>query len=134
MQICIQKDASTIVDNAFSDFQHLLLTKRGNNESFRNFESRFASSIAKMKSYSSKASPESLRAFILLSNSNIDAIYRIKIRPSATSHDAESASSLISEELMDSVTYDPIASVLRQCDSHKIYSTDTLVANSSSFP
>ena len=35
---------------------------------------------------------------------------------------------------MNSVTYDPIASVLRQCDSHKTSTTDTLHANSFSFP
>ena len=34
---------------------------------------------------------------------------------------------------MDSVTYDPIASVLRQYDSQKTYSADTLLANSVTF-
>ena len=57
-----KKDALTIVSNAYSDFQNLLLTKRGNNESFRNSESRFATAIAKMKSHSSKTLPESLTA------------------------------------------------------------------------
>ena len=129
-----KKDALTIVSNAYSDFQNLVSTKRGNNESFRNFESRFTASIAKMKSHSSNALLESLTDFMLLSNSNNDANQRISILASATSHNDVSASPLTNEQLIDSVKYDPIASVLRQCDSRKTSSTDTLHANSFSFP
>ena len=129
-----RKDALAVVSYAYSDFQNLLSTKRGNNESFRNFESLSGAAIAKMKSHISKAFPESLTAFMLLSNSNVDANQRISILSSATSNNAESASTLTNEHLMDSVTYDQIASVLRQCDSHKTSSTDTLNADSSSFP
>ena len=32
-----KKNALTVVSNAYSDFQNLLLTKRCNNEDFRNF-------------------------------------------------------------------------------------------------
>ena len=41
-----KQDALTIVRNAYSDFQDLLSTKRGYNESFRNFEYRFAAAVA----------------------------------------------------------------------------------------
>ena len=89
MQISIyKKDALTIVSNAYSDFQNLLSTKRGINESFRNFESRFAAAIAKMKSHSSEALTESLTAFMILSNSNVDANQQISDLSSATSHNA----------------------------------------------
>ena len=71
---------------------------------------------------------------MLLSNSNIDANQRISILSSATSHNTESTSFFKNEQLMDSVTYDPIASVLRQCDSEKSHSWDTFRANSASFP
>ena len=79
------KNALTIV-KATSD---TLLTKCGNNESFRNFEWRFAAAIAKMKSHSSNALHEFLTAFILLSNRNVDTNQRISVLSSATSHDAE---------------------------------------------
>ena len=72
-----------------------------------------------MKSHSSKALPESLTAFMILPNSNVDANQRISILSSATSNNAESASTLTNEQMMDSVTYDPIASVLCQRDSQK---------------
>ena len=99
-----RKDALTAVSNAYSDFRNPLLTNRGNNESFRHFESWFAASIAKMKSNSSNAFPESLMAFMLLSDNNIDADQRISILSSATSPNTESASTLTNEQLMDSVT------------------------------
>ena len=62
---------------------------------------------------------------MLLSNSNIDANQRMPILSSATFLNPESASTLTSEELMDSGTYYLIAPVLRQCDSQKSYSTET---------
>ena len=68
-----KKDALTIFSNAYSDFQKLSSTKRGNNESFRNFESRFVAAIAKMNFSSSKALLGSLTAFMLLSNSYVGA-------------------------------------------------------------
>ena len=129
-----KQDALTIVSNAYSDFQDLLSTKRGYNENFRNFESRFAAAVAKMKSYSSQALPESLTAFILLANSNIDVNQRISILSASTSHSSYPGSSPTNESLMAAIRYDPIASVLRQCDSNKLYSTSTLHANSSAFP
>lgn len=74
-----KNDALAIVSNAYSDHQNILLTKRGINESFRNFESWFAATIVKVKSWSSNALSESLTGFMLLSKSNIDANQRISI-------------------------------------------------------
>ena len=47
-----KKDALTIFSNADSEFKELLLTKRFNNASFRNFETRFTAVIVKMKYHS----------------------------------------------------------------------------------
>ena len=56
---CLYKTyALTVVRNAYSDFQNLLLTKSGKNESFRNFESRFTPAGARIKSDSRNALPE----------------------------------------------------------------------------
>ena len=116
-----KQDALTIVSNAYSDFQDFLSTKRGYNESFRNFECRFSAAVAKMRPYSSQALSESLTAFILSANSNINVNQRISILSASTSHSSYPGSSPIKESLMASIRYDPIASVLRQCDSNKLY-------------
>ena len=129
-----KQNVLTIVRNAYSGFQDLLSTKRGYNEIFRNFECRFAAAVAKMKSYSIQAQPQSLTAFMLLANSKIDVNQRISILSASTSHSSRPGSSPTNESLITSIRYDPIASVLRQRDSNKLYSTSTLHANSSTFP
>ena len=129
-----KEDALTVTSNAYNDFQNLSLIKCGNNESFRNFEWWSATAEAKMKSKSCNALHESLTAFMLLSNSNVDANQRISILSSATSPDTESTSTLTNEQLMDSVTFDPIVSIIRQCDSQKSHSLNTLRDNYASFP
>ena len=57
MQSLYKKYALTIVSNAYTYFQNLLSTKQGSHEIFRNYESRFAASISKMKSHGNKALP-----------------------------------------------------------------------------
>ena len=108
-----KKGALTAVSNAYTDFPCSPLTKRGSNESFHNFESRFAAATAKMKSHGSMTLPESLAAFILLANTNIDTNQRISIFSAATSHSQNSERTTSDDELIDSVKYDPIASIFR---------------------
>lgn len=129
----VQKYGLNVVINAYSGFQNPLLTKLENNKSFRNLESRFVAAVAKIKSHSGNALHQSLTALMLLHNSNIDANQPISVLSSATSHNTESTSTLINEQLMYSVTNDLIASVLHQCDFQKSCSSDTLRANSTSF-
>ena len=72
-----------------------------------------------MKSYGSTKLPESLTAFMPLANSNIDTTQRMSIPSAVTPHSQNSESTASDEELMDSVKYDPIASILRQFDTSK---------------
>ena len=65
-------------------------TKRGPNENFQNFDSRFAATIAKMKSHGSRTLHESLTGFILSSNRSVDVNQRISILPAGTSHSNDS--------------------------------------------
>ena len=44
-----KRNAINVVSNAYSDFVNLLSTKRGCNENFESFESRFAAADAKME-------------------------------------------------------------------------------------
>ena len=87
-----------------------------------------------MKSYGSMTLPESLTAFMLLTNSNIDTTQRISILSAATSHSQNSENTASDEELMDSFKSYPIASILRQSDTSKSSSLDTLRANSAALP
>ena len=53
-----KKDALSIDSYANSDFLTLLSTKRGNSESYQNFESRFAAAVSKLNSHASNNLPE----------------------------------------------------------------------------
>ena len=49
---CVYKrDALAVVSDVYQDFMTLLTMKRGNNESFMNFESRFAAQISKFNAH-----------------------------------------------------------------------------------
>jgi len=72
------------VSEVFRDFTDLMAVKRGQTESFRNFEGRFAAQVAKFHAHSDDVKlPESLIAFMLLGNSNIDSGQRISVLASA---------------------------------------------------
>ncbi len=79
-----KRDALSVVSTVYGDFLNLLSTKRGPNEAFRNFESRFAAAISKFKSHSASALPKSLTAFMPLVNSAIESNQRISILAAAT--------------------------------------------------
>ena len=83
-----------------------------------------------MKSHGSMTLLESFKAFMLLANSYIGTTQRIAILSAASSHSQNSESTASDEELMDSVKYNPIASILRQCDTTKSFSFNTHRANS----
>ncbi len=76
-------------------------------------------------SHASDALPESLTAFMLLANSNIDNNQRISILAAATSTGSfwNSALPMSDGDLLESVKYEGIASILRQCDKTSSRST-----------
>ena len=58
--------------------------------------------------------------FLLLANSNIDSNQRLPILSAATSQKSTTTDTkpITDQELTKLVKYDPIASILRQCDNH----------------
>jgi len=65
-----QRDPLAVVSDVYQDFITLLNTKRGNNESFQNFGTRFEAQVSKFSSHCDAVKlPEALTAFMLLANS-----------------------------------------------------------------
>ncbi len=114
-----KRDDPFVVSTVYGDFLNLLSTKRGSNEAFRNFESRFAAAISKFKSHSASALPESLMAFMLLANSATESNRRIFILAAGTTLSIGFHEDLSNSDLLTTTKYDSIASVLRQCDKGK---------------
>ena len=129
-----KKDAPSGVSNAYSEFHTLLSTKIGTSESYQCFESRFAATVSKLNSDVSNTLHESFRAFMLLANSGIDVNQRISILAAANPQITTAMSNMTDQQLLYSVKYGPIASVLSQCDKPNFsLGTDTIRANNSNF-
>lgn len=112
-----KRDSLAVVTEIYGDFLTLLNTKRGENESYRNFESRFEAQVNKFNSRSTSTKlPESLLAFMLLANANIDGNQRIRVLASGIPR-ASDESSMDTEELLNNIVYSSIASVVRQCET-----------------
>ena len=114
-----KRDGLSVVSNAYTVFFQVLSTKRGNNETYRNFDSRFAASVANLNSQAANTLPESLTAFILFVYRNLDSNQRTSILAAATPQNTGTSENTSTQQLLSSIQYDSIASVLRQCDRAK---------------
>ena len=130
-----KRDTLSTVSAVYSDFISLLCTKRGEKESFKNFESRFEANVSKFNSHSEICElPESLTAFLLLANANVDNSQKIAVLAAASPKEAQCEQDATTTAMLSAVTYTSVASVLCQCENktHNGKNTDlsSLVANS----
>lgn len=130
-------DPLTVVSNLFGELIQLISTKRSSNETFRNFESRFNAQLSRFNALSqSTMFPNAISAFSLLANANVDTAQRISIlaaaSPSSTTADDEATT----DSLPNMVSYESVATVLRQCDQASEQTSSHLynVANAALFP
>ena len=126
-----KKDGLLVFSNCYSDFLALLSTKCRTSESYRNFESRFAA-VSMLNSHASSTLPESFSALILSPNSGIDANQRVSILAEATPQVTTGMSNIADQQFLDSVEYEPIASVLCQCGKPE-FSLDTDTVRDNNF-
>lgn len=85
-----KRNPLSTVSLVYQDFLTVLGTKRGSNETFRNFEPRFASKVSKFNSHSASFElAEALTAFMLLANSGVDSSQRIFVLAAATPHETQ---------------------------------------------
>ena len=108
-----KKDALSVVSNAYSEVLTLFSRKRGNSESYQNFESKFSAEVSKLNSHALNTLPESFRAFMLLAYSSVDTNQHISILAATTPLVTTAMSNMTDQQLLDSIEYDPTASVLR---------------------
>ena len=87
-----------------------------------------------MKSHRPMTLPESLTDFMLLANSDVCTTQQMSITSVTTSHSQNYLTKDSNEELLESVKYDQIVSILLKCDTGKTSSLDTLRVNSAALP
>jgi len=109
-----------VVSDVYQDFNDLLATKRGQNESFKNFESRFEAQVSKFNSHADSSKlPDAITAFMLLANSSVDSSQRISVLASTSPNDTILTEAATTGDYISSISCGSVASVLRQCDKTK---------------
>ena len=79
-----KRDPLAVIRDVDQTFQQVMSTKRGLNESFKNFESRFEAQVSKYNSLSTESQlPNALVTFMLLSNANVDSSQRVSVLAAA---------------------------------------------------
>lgn len=79
-----KSDPLSFLSNMFADFNRLIHARRGDNETFKGFEARFAALVSKFNSHSSKKIlTQPLTALLLLSSARVEDHQRISILAAA---------------------------------------------------
>ena len=125
-----KRDGLSVVSDVYTLFNELVMTRRHENESFQNYESRFAARLSKLNSYAlSTRLCEALSAFLLLSNAHVDNSQKIsilaacngnsKVKQEEASASASTSTSTgkTNDDFIKGVFYEDIAGLLRQCKS-----------------
>jgi len=117
VKVVHKRDPLAVVSEVYQDFTTVLGTKRGNSESFKNFESRFDSQVSKFNAHATTTKlPDSLVAFMLLANANVENNQRISVLAAASPKESDFENAATTEQFLESVSYSAIASIIRQCD------------------
>lgn len=112
-----QRDALSVLNEAYSALLQLRNTGRNNSETMENFESRFSAQVAKFNSITKTTKfPECIAALMLLSSFAINDSQRVSVMAAAASSDENLTSQSSNDQFLSSIIYQPIPSVIKQCD------------------
>lgn len=81
-----KRDPLPVVTDVFDDNTTLMNTRRGNNESLKNFKYGFSAAVWRYSAHGkSIALPIAMKTFLLLSNANVSEIQRAPVLSAAVS-------------------------------------------------
>lgn len=95
------------------------------------FDSRFSAIIAKSNAISESTKlPECLTVLMLISNSYVSDAQRVSVLAAAASaSEVENVATATDEQLLKSISYGSVASVVRQCERKTEYDDISIKAN-----
>lgn len=109
-----------VVKELYGDFNSILSVKRGDKASFRSYELRLQAQVPRFYfHFESSAFLESLYAFLLLGNANVDSGQRVSILAACAPNSVEFKKSNTTEKTMKLATYKLVAAIIRQCEKKK---------------
>lgn len=112
-----KKGPLSVVSVVFAQLQNLLATRCDERGSNLPFEGRFDALLSRLTCRgSSVASSDAMAALLLLPNSNVDGSQRIAILAAVAPKSIGLCPWSSTDEFIEAVKYESIATVLRQCD------------------
>ena len=117
-----KQDPLSVISDTYQKSSQLLQTTRGDQESFKNFESRFQAQVCRCNATSSSVKlPESLVAFVLLNNSRAENNQRVSILAAAVPKQSQTSSHSECSSVLESLKYQDVATVLRASDKARYF-------------
>lgn len=128
----------SVVTNVSADCKKLMNTQGSQNESFKNFESRFSAAVAKYFSQGqSIALQEAIKAVFLLKNSKVSEVQRVPVisfaeSKASSAFQSDNSTGVLNENFLNLVEYESVSSVNRQfyskggSGSHNSYKNATV--------
>ena len=112
-----ERDALSVVSETYDYFNSLWSTRRKPNESFKTFEKRFTAALSKFNSIANATKlPPCITALMLLSNSSVDHNQRVSILAAIAPNNDQFSEDSSNDDYLSVVTYNSVASVVKQCD------------------
>lgn len=119
-------DALSSVHDVYNDFIAVINFKFDLSEAVQNFESQIEVQVAKFNTHCpSLQIPKALVVLMLFANDNMDSTQRSSVLAVAAS--SVSTGDFITQDYLNSITYDSVASVLCQCDRSKTFTAPVYV-------
>ncbi len=126
-----KRDALSVVSEAYKSFNQLWNTKRTDTESMKSFEQRFAACVSKFNAISETTRlPECLTALMLLSNAVVEDSQRVSVLAAASPNEPQLGQQATNDQFLSAVTYQSVASVIKQCDNNHSSGGQNLSVNS----
>lgn len=128
-----QRDALSVISEAFDGFNTLLTTRRRQSGSLKTFETRFSAAVTKFNSLSNTTKlPQCITALMLLSNASIEQSQRVSVLAAVASSGQNFSEQSTNDEFLNAVTYKQLASMVKQCErsSSTLSSTTTSLSAS----
>lgn len=115
-----KKDVLSVETDNFHRFLDVLRTKLGENESYKNFETRFDAQVYRLNATCSGAelSP-ALASFLLLAISRITTQLVSILSAAAPTVREQANAGTNNADILSQISYNDIASILRACDEPK---------------
>lgn len=112
-----RRDFMSVISEAYDGFSILINTRRNDNESLKEFETRFSAAVSKFNSFSTTTKlPQCITALLLLINASIEHSQRVSALSAAAPAGTVFNDQASNDDFLKVVTYNQVSSIVKQCE------------------